>query len=157
MIKKNDPSPTTGAKSVAKKTSKATGEGAAPKPASNSVTKKGAKAIDPTAALSGSRMERLHWLRRRALEQHLAASTSQSWIASRQFLQDVAKLDEQLHQEELAVQAASALDAAAADEEKFRELLLEQAGRMHVSHLEVFVKAYLDRHPGLRLEGGVDR
>jgi hypothetical protein len=147
MSKKNGVGPATDtAKSVAKK----------------SPTKKvdTVKSVAPRAAVTamgGTRIERLHWMRRRALDQHYAAADAESFIAARQFLQDVAKLDSDIANEERALQAAAALDAAAADEERFRALLVEQASEMHVSHLEVFVKAYLDRHPGLRLEGGVDR
>ena len=85
---------------------------------------------------------------RLASVQEHGANQDHSWVAAGQF----ASLKVKLYRELMAARKAEG--AGALTEAQFFAQLEERVGAMSTAHLEVAVREYLSRHPGMRLAGG---
>ena len=85
---------------------------------------------------------------RLASVQEHGANQDHSWVAAGQF----ASLKVKLYRELMAARKAEG--AGALTEAQFFAQLEERVAGMSTAHLEVAVREYLSRHPGMRLAGG---
>lgn len=100
----------------------------------------------PPDLLSMSRLERLRWLVREQQTAYQRASSSGSHVAAGAALREMERLLKSLEEEE-ATQKQQATDTEA----QVFAALQDAAATIATPHLEVFVREWQQRHPGIRI------